>query len=251
MMIPLRRAFIVKQHGKLTYPEGTACAEVLIAGEKGGATAKMVFVGFGIAFVYKFLTAGAASCGRTSRRRTLYTRRRRRQGRPQGRGDRRRAGAGAAGRRLHHRPADRLVMMAGGGPVVPRARPADRHFGENADAGAAVDRPATDKSLIRNMEPGRSASNYLRYIGAGAVAAGGIISMFQALPLIVGSIVVRPARPALRRRRRRDGRPRRTERDLPLTVVVFGSLGLVVVLAAVAAARASGLTVAGRPRRGA
>ena len=49
MMIPLRRAFIVKQHGKLIYPEGTACAEVLIAGEKGGATAKMVFVGFGIA----------------------------------------------------------------------------------------------------------------------------------------------------------------------------------------------------------
>ncbi len=55
MMIPLRRAFIVKQHGKLIYPEGTACAEVLVAGEKGGATAKMVFVGFGIALVYKFL----------------------------------------------------------------------------------------------------------------------------------------------------------------------------------------------------
>src|SRR5262245_4162537 len=56
MMIPLRRAFIVKQHGKLIYPEGTACAEVLVAGEKGGATAKMVFVGFGIALVHKFLT---------------------------------------------------------------------------------------------------------------------------------------------------------------------------------------------------
>src|SRR5438067_3171710 len=57
MMIPLRRAFIVKQHGKLIYPEGTACAEVRIAGEKGGATAKMVFGGFGIALVHKFLTA--------------------------------------------------------------------------------------------------------------------------------------------------------------------------------------------------
>src|SRR2546421_614313 len=57
MMIPLRRAFIVKQHGKLPYPEGTACAEVLIAGEKGGMTARMVFVGFGIALVHKFLTA--------------------------------------------------------------------------------------------------------------------------------------------------------------------------------------------------
>src|SRR5262249_41000869 len=57
MMIPLRRAFIVKQHGKLAYPEGTACAEVLVAGEKGGATARMVFIGFGIALVHKFLTA--------------------------------------------------------------------------------------------------------------------------------------------------------------------------------------------------
>src|SRR5580765_5180643 len=58
MMIPLRRAFIVRQHGKLKYPEGTACADVLIVGEKGGATAAMVFIGFGIAFVYKFLMQG-------------------------------------------------------------------------------------------------------------------------------------------------------------------------------------------------
>src|SRR5262252_7158089 len=55
MMIPLRRAFIVKQHGVLKYPEGTACAEVLVAGERGGSSAKMVFVGFGIAFVHKLL----------------------------------------------------------------------------------------------------------------------------------------------------------------------------------------------------
>src|SRR6201981_321781 len=59
MMIPLRRAFIVKQHGKLVYPEGTACAEVLVAGEKGGASAKMVFIGFGIAFVHKFLSTAS------------------------------------------------------------------------------------------------------------------------------------------------------------------------------------------------
>src|SRR2546421_8997972 len=57
MMIPLRRAFIVKQHGKLKYPEGTACAEVLVAGERGGSSARMVFLGFGIAFVHKLLAA--------------------------------------------------------------------------------------------------------------------------------------------------------------------------------------------------
>src|SRR2546429_9236502 len=55
MMIPLRRALIVKEHGNLPYPEGTACAEALIAGEKGGVHAKTVFQAFGLAFVYKFL----------------------------------------------------------------------------------------------------------------------------------------------------------------------------------------------------
>jgi uncharacterized oligopeptide transporter (OPT) family protein len=58
MMIPLRRAFIVKKHGILKYPEGTACADVLIVGEQGGASAKTVFVGFGLAFVYQFLMGG-------------------------------------------------------------------------------------------------------------------------------------------------------------------------------------------------
>src|SRR5262245_15390106 len=55
MMIPLRRAFIVKQHGVLKYPEGTACSKVLEAGEKGGSGARMVFVGFGLGFVYQFM----------------------------------------------------------------------------------------------------------------------------------------------------------------------------------------------------
>src|SRR5262249_5146298 len=63
-MIPLRRAFIVKLHGKpgqggtLLFPEGRACAQVLISGEKGGTTGKTVFIGFGIAFLHKFLTEG-------------------------------------------------------------------------------------------------------------------------------------------------------------------------------------------------
>ena len=54
-MIPLRRALIVKEHGKLPYPEGMACADVLIAGEKGGDLARMVFAGVGVAMLYKFL----------------------------------------------------------------------------------------------------------------------------------------------------------------------------------------------------
>src|SRR5437879_2839561 len=65
-MIPLRRAFIVKMHGRpgqpgtLLYPEGTACAQVLMSGEKGGTTGKTVFIGFGIAFLHKLITEGMA-----------------------------------------------------------------------------------------------------------------------------------------------------------------------------------------------
>ncbi|MFM8394391.1 MAG: OPT family oligopeptide transporter, partial [Acidobacteriota bacterium] len=58
LMIPLRRSLIVKEHGNLPYPEGTACAEVLMVGEKGGSDAKTVFLGFGVGLVYKFLMSG-------------------------------------------------------------------------------------------------------------------------------------------------------------------------------------------------
>ena len=58
MMIPMRYALIVKSHGELVYPEGTACAEVLLAGEKGGSTAKTVFFGFFFGLIYKFLNLG-------------------------------------------------------------------------------------------------------------------------------------------------------------------------------------------------
>ena len=59
-MIPLRSALIVKEHGVLPYPEGTACAEVLLAGEAGGAKASTVFTGLGVAAIYKFITDGLA-----------------------------------------------------------------------------------------------------------------------------------------------------------------------------------------------
>ena len=57
-MVPLRNALIVEEHGVLPYPEGTACAEVLLAGEEGGSSAKSVFVGMGIAAAFKFLVDG-------------------------------------------------------------------------------------------------------------------------------------------------------------------------------------------------
>src|SRR5262249_18794280 len=86
--------------------------------------------------------------------------------------------------------------------------------------------------LIKDMDPGDIYKWYLKYIGAGAVAAAGIISMFKALPLIISSIVsgIRDLRAT---RRGETQSTRRTERDLPITVVLFGSIGLVVLLMAI------------------
>jgi putative OPT family oligopeptide transporter len=233
MMIPLRRAFIVKQHGKLIYPEGTACAEVLVAGEKGGSTARMVFIGFGIAAVHKLLNQLWRLWPETSSQ-NLYT------------VDADGTKSGLKGAAISGELTPELMgvgyligpriaaLMLGGailsywviGPVIAT-------FG---DQSADIVPPAlhqmdqgVDKGLIKNMEPGQIQKNYLRYIGAGAVAAGGIISMLRAMPLIIGSIVggLRDLRAT-----RMGGQQSvlRTERDLSMNVVLFGSLGLVVVL---------------------
>jgi putative OPT family oligopeptide transporter len=236
LMIPLRRAFIVKQHGTLKYPEGTACAEVLIAGEKGGSSAKMVFVGFGIALVHKFLMK-ACNLWADSPSQNLYT-------------------MDAAGNKVGLKGAavsgDLSPEMLGVGYLIgPKIAswmmagavlsffvigPLIVHFGENLTEPIPPARHEIkddkDVGLIKNMEPGQIYVNYLKYIGAGAVAAGGIISMLKALPLILGSIVsgIRDLRGT--QRGRGEGAPR-TERDLPITVVFFGSIALVILLAAI------------------
>jgi uncharacterized oligopeptide transporter (OPT) family protein len=262
MMIPLRRAFIVKQHGKLIYPEGTACAEVLVAGEKGGATAKMVFVGFGIALVYKFLAAAGNLWSSTPAAKLYST--------SEATGEK----TGLTGAQMSGELSPELLgvgyligpriaclMMAGGvlsyfvlGPAIASfgqkldepVAPATRQIESEVSSFAAVGGGAivpiaekardSDEGLIRNMGPDELRGAYLRFIGAGAVAAGGIIGMFRALPLIFGSIVggfrdLRASRAAAA-----SGSSiaiPRTERDMPMTVVIFGSLLLVLILAAV------------------
>lgn len=230
MMIPLRRAFIVKQHGKLKYPEGTACAEVLAAGERGGSSAVMVFLGFGIAFIYKIASA-ALQIWPSEPSQNLYT----------VEGGKKVGLKGAAisgdlspemmGVGFLIGPRIACLMMAGAvlsffviGPLIAT-------FGENLTTPVPPAR-ATDEGggLIANMGPSELYKNYLRYIGAGAVAAGGIISMCRALPLILSSIVS-----GLRDLRSSAGGAgnKRTERDLPMSFVILGSLAMVVVLAAV------------------
>jgi putative OPT family oligopeptide transporter len=224
MMIPLRRAFIVKQHGKLAYPEGTACAEVLIAGEKGGATARMVFIGFGIAAVHKFFTR-SFKLWAAEPSQHLY-----------GKG----SDGTTYGLKGTEIAGELAPEMLGVGYLIgPRiaslvlAGAALSYFVLGPLIALIGDRLTETvppgELLIRDMGPGELKGAYLRYIGAGAVAAGGIISMLRALPLIVSSVVS-----GLRdlRATRATGREVaiRTERDMPMNVVLFGSLGLVLVL---------------------
>jgi putative OPT family oligopeptide transporter len=228
MMIPLRRAFIVKQHGKLKYPEGTACADVLIVGEQGGATAKAVFTGFGVAFIYSvFMKAG--KLWKDTLDFPLFNK-------TTGQGLKK----GVLGSELDPAllgvgyiigPRIASIMVAGGVLAYLVMVPAIAYFGEGLTHPLA---PAPENGrLIKDMSVGEIRNNYIIYIGAGAVATGGIISMFQALPVILGSVAA-GLRDLRGGRAGANGAARlRTERDMPMSVVIFGSLALVLVIAVV------------------
>jgi putative OPT family oligopeptide transporter len=220
MMIPLRRAFIVKQHGKLPYPEGTACADVLIVGEQGGSSAKTVFTGFGIAAIYKVLMNGFRLWNDTPERMLGFFK-------------------GAA---ISAEVSPELVgvgyiigtkiscvMVAGGVLASWVLIPAIKLFGDGLTAPLF---PAT--KLIHDMTPAEVWKSYILYIGAGAVAAGGIISLFQAMPTIFSSLKsgVTDILAGLGGPKGAAKAKTRTEDDLPNWVFVAGSVALVLAIAA-------------------
>ncbi len=177
MMIPLRRAFIVKQHGALPYPEGTACAKVLIVGEQGGSNARTVFIGFGVGFFFQIMMQALKLwSGEWQRRITGIT------------------GYNKAMVALDPSPAllgvgyiigPRIasVMVAGGITTALLLVPMIAYFGEGLPN---VLPPGQQK--ISEMSEGAISGQYVRYIGAGAVAMGGVLSMLNALPLIISSV---------------------------------------------------------------
>jgi putative OPT family oligopeptide transporter len=217
MMIPLRRAFIVEKHRELKYPEGKACAEVLIVGEKGGSSAKTVFIGFGIAAVYQFLWQGLNLWKEVVRRSLSWFK---------GASPALEVNPALLGVGYIIGPRIASIMVAGGVLAAFVLTPAIRLFGDGLPG-----------NLYPSLKPIGQMSDeeigriYVRYIGAGAVAAGGIISVFKALPLILSSIQA-----GLRDLRRSGGAGGglvsgpRTERDLPLWVVGGGSIVLVLAI---------------------
>lgn len=214
MMIPLRRAFIVEQHDTLKYPEGTACAKVLEVGEAGGSSARTVFTGFGIAFFYQiamqamhlwkevparvfgWLKGGVVACE---------------------------VSPALLGVGYIIGPRVAAVMIGGGILAALVLTPMIAFFGSNApEAIFPGDKP------IPAMTPKEIRDAYILYIGAGAVAAGGIISMIQALPMIFASIKSGLKDIRGGGRSADSGNPR--DRDLPMTFVIGGSLLLVAII---------------------
>ncbi|MBR3155091.1 MAG: oligopeptide transporter, OPT family [Lachnospiraceae bacterium] len=211
-MIPLRNALIVKEHGVLPYPEGTACAEVLLAGEEGGEGAKKVFAGMGISALSKFLVDGLQlvpgvitaplKALRTEFSVEVYP------------------ALLGVGYICGHKIS--AYMFAGGilGWFV--LIPAIVLFGSET-----ILYPGTQTIAQMYEAGGASAiwSSYLRYIGSGMVAAGGIFSLIKSLPLIISTF-----RDALKgMQSTNDGSGHRTERDLNMKIVLAG-IGIIVLL---------------------
>jgi len=220
-MIPLRRALIVKEHGNLPYPEGTACADVLIAGEKGGNLAGKVFLGLGIAFIYK---AAMSIFGLWKEVPALIFKKQ--SALPNGtiNGEitpellgvgyiigPRIAGVMVAGGVLSWLVLIPLITLIGEGLTVPFA-------------------PETVK-LISNMSPDEIWSKYIRYIGAGAVTFGGIITLIKSLPTIVNAFrdSLKDFKQQGKTIENRESIPR-TEKDLPLYFVLIGSVVLLILM---------------------
>src|SRR5215510_8040352 len=177
-MIPLRRSLIVKEHGVLPYPEGTACAEVLVAGERGGTLAQKVFAGLGIALLYKFLMS---ILGLWKEVPTYVTSRMSQfpNGTINGEITPEYLGVGyIIGPRIAG------TMVAGGVLSWLVLIPLVSIFGEKMPE---VLKPGWENKLISQMNPVEIYRGYVRYIGAGAVACSGVITLLRSLPTIISS----------------------------------------------------------------
>jgi putative OPT family oligopeptide transporter len=216
MMVPMRRALIVKEHGQLPYPEGTACAEVLIAGERGGALAKTVFFGFWSAVIYSFsnkvfalwrevpkiLNFGPTATYRNATLSSEIT--------PEYLGVGYIIGPRIAGIMVSGSVLSWLALIPLLSILVPEAT-------IKTDL---LKLGFTQGWMDANPHSAWVYRAYIRYIGAGAVAMAGMMTLLRTMPTIYSSIrdSVRELRAGVG-----SGGTLRTERDLPISYVAIGS----------------------------
>ncbi|HWZ59474.1 MAG TPA: oligopeptide transporter, OPT family [Gemmatimonadaceae bacterium] len=221
LMIPLRRNLIVEEHANLKYPEGTACAKVLIAGELGGVQARTIFMGFGLGVLYKFLNNGVhlwIDVARKAIERAVPGGRPALIGELQAEVSPELCGVGyIIGPRIAG------YLFAGGMFTFFVMIPAIKLFGAGLTAPIY---PAT--KLITDMDAMAIRANYTYYIGAGAVTAAGIISLCRALPTIVSAFI--KGLTGFRRAAGGAATEHRTARDLPMIVVLVGSIAMVIAM---------------------
>jgi putative OPT family oligopeptide transporter len=237
MMIPLRRPLIVKEHGTLPYPEGTACASVLKAGEKGGEFAKTAFLGLGVAFAYAFLQKILHVIAEAPHFMAKQTNRFLPSARISGEITPEYMGVGyIIGPRIAG------VLVAGSVlcwfvfiPLLATLVPADTIAAQlvtvgylksvTVAGGSSGWDPATHTFADYSDAIYRA---YVRQIGAGAVAAGGLITLIKTFPTIIASF--RGSFGSLRKTGNTE-EVQRTDRDLSMKVVGLGSLALIILIA--------------------
>jgi putative OPT family oligopeptide transporter len=214
-MIPLRRQLIVQEHGNLLYPEGTACADVLVAGEKGGSFASRVFWGLGLGGAYTFLMATVQMW----KQRPLYE--------PAwlpGASFRAEITSEYLGVGYIIGPRIAGTIFAGGVFSWLVLMPAIKFFGE-----AVVDPLYPSTIPIRDMTPSQMWESYIRPMGAGAVAMAGLITLMKTMPTIVNAL--RSGMKDIRSQKTgAEAGGGRLDRDIPMKWVVFGSIGIVVAM---------------------
>ena len=171
-MIPLRRYLIKREHGKLPYPEGMACAEVLVASESGGSQARPVFLGIGVGMLFKLITDGFKFVQGTF---------------SVGLGGKASVAASVSpaliGVGYILGPRIATVMVAGGALSALVIIPAINLWGGGLTEPFY---PETEK-LIRDMSSSEIWNRYVRYIGAGAVATGGLVTLIRSIPTMIES----------------------------------------------------------------
>jgi putative OPT family oligopeptide transporter len=217
-MIPLRRFLIQREHGNLPYPEGTACAEVLVANEVGGSKARYVFYGLAGGAAFKFLTSWVRAIPDDVHARIPFLKK------------------GELGMDLSPAlfgvgyilgPRVAAIMVGGGLLAWLVIIPAIAYWGEPR----LLPLFPEAQLLIKDMSPGQIWTRYVRYIGAGAVATAGIITLIRSLPVMIQSIRIGASQLAQDRGAGGPAKMARTDTDLSLRFVGIGLIVLFLALA--------------------
>ena len=215
-MVPLRRQLIVKEHGNLTFPEGTACADVLVAGERGGSFAGRVFWGLGLGGIYTFLMKTCLAWTEQPEARPRWF---------PGASFRANITSEYLGVGYIIGPRVSGILFAGGIISWLVMMPAIKFYGQLA--GNTPIYPSTIP--IPLMTPDQIWGSYIRPMGAGAVAAAGLITLLRTLPTIISAL-----RAGLKDVRTESGgqstAANRIDRDVPMRVVILGTVVIVLMM---------------------